>query len=146
MDMQDAAHRIAHEYPGGLKVLAERLGIGARVFNGKVNPSDAGHVLGLVEALRMQQIAGRFDILYAMADALDHVCVAKPKCSDEDVMGAMSRACAEFGDFLRQCDATMRDGRVTPNELKKNAKELAEMIGAANALYATMSAKAKVRP
>ena len=143
MNVLDAAHRIAHEAEGGLDALAVRMQIGPRVFNGKVNPNDKGHLLGLVEAVRMQQLTGRYDILYSMAETLDHVCIKKPSIEADDIGHAISTTCAEFGDFLRQIDSTMKDGQVTKNELKKVQKELAEMIAAANALHAIVASKSK---
>lgn len=143
MNIRDAAHLIAHEAPGGLEALAMRMGIGYKVFNAKCNPNDDQHVLGMIEALRMQQLTGRADILFAMADALDYICIKKPSVETTDLAHQIAITCAEFGDFLRQIDTTMKDGRVTRNELKKVQKELAEMIGAANTLQALIAAKAR---
>lgn len=143
MNVLDSAHAIAHECEGGLEALAVRMGVGSKVFNSKVNPNDAGHVLGLLEALRMQQLTGRADILFSMADALGYVCIKRPDIASGDVSHAITTTCAEFGDFLRQVDATMRDKRVTHNEMKKVQKELAEMIAAANALYSILDSKAR---
>ncbi len=142
MNVEDAAHRIAHEAEGGLDALAMRLGIGARVFNGQVNPNDKGHVLGLVTSVRMQQLTGRADILFAMADALDYVCIKRPDVQATDISHAIATTCAEFGDFMRQIDNTMQDGRVTRNELKKIEKELTEHIASATALHALVASKA----
>jgi len=143
MNIEDAAHLIAHEYKGGLEALALRMKIGSKVFNGKVNPNDKGHILGLVESVRMQQLAERYDILYAMSDALDHVCIKKPSIEAGDMAHAISSTCAEFGDFLRQIDNTMKDHRVTRNELKKVQKELAELIAAANGLMSVVASQAR---
>lgn len=143
MNVEDAAHAIAHDCEGGLEALAVRLGVGARVFNGQVNPNDKGHVLGLVMALRMQQLTGRADILFSMADALGYVCIKQPDVVAGDVAHAISTACAEFGDFVRSIDKMMRDNKVTRNELKKVQKELAEMIAAANALNAIVASKVR---
>lgn len=100
-------------------------------------------MLGLVEAVRMQQLTGRCDILYSIVETLDHVCIKKPNIESDDIGHAISTTCAEFGDFLRQIDSTMKDGRVTKNELKKVQKELAEMIAAANSLHALVASKIK---
>ena len=70
MNIQDAAHRIGHEYPGGAVALAHRMGINPTVFNSKLNPNNATHHLTLAEAQRMQQLTGRTDILEAMASGL----------------------------------------------------------------------------
>lgn len=142
MNVEDAAHRIAHEADGGLDALAMRLGIGARVFNGQVNPNDKGHVIGLVTSVRMQQLTGRADILFAMAESLDYVCIKRPNVQSTDMAHAIASTCAEFGDFMRQVDATLKDGQVTRNELKKIEKELVEHIASATALHALVASKA----
>jgi hypothetical protein len=140
MNIQDAAHRIGHEYPGGAGVLAQRMGINAAVFNSKLNPNTATHHLTLVEALRMQQLGERFDILHAMAEELGHVAIPMaPSIADTDVSHALATTCAEFGDFLRRVDATMRDGLVKAHEIKKNEKELLELIAAATKLHSLMA-------
>jgi len=139
MNVEDAAHAIAHEYEGGFETLALRMGIGAKVFNGKVNPNDKGHVLGLVDSLRMQQLTGRYDILYAMADTLGHVCIKRPDVECGEVSKLLSTFCVEFGDYMREVDRSMSDRKITPNEAKRLQKELIEMICAATRLNASLT-------
>lgn len=142
MNVIDAAHAIGHEYPGGAQALAVRMNIGATVFNNKLNPNTNTHHLTLVESVRMQQLTGRADVLYAMADALGFVVIPKPQVSDDDLMQSMGKACAEFGDFMRQVNDTMQDGKVSKNELKKVQRELVEMIAAASQLNAVLTNRA----
>lgn len=141
MNVMDAAHRLAHECDGGCDALATRMGIGKVVFSGKVRPGDRQHLLGLVEAVRMQQLTGRNDILMAMADELDCVCLPKPGASDtnEEMANLIVESCGEFGDYMREVDKALRDRKVTPNELKRLQKELLEMIAAATRIHARMS-------
>ena len=144
MNVLDAAHLIAHEYPGGAPALALRMGCKSqKVFDGKVNPNDLSHVLGLVESVRMQQLSGRADILYAMADALDHVCLKKPDMANEEINEAVSRTCIEFGEFIQSVTGSLKDKRVTRSEAKAMQKELAEMIAAATTLHSAVSALAE---
>lgn len=147
MNVEDAAHRIAHECDGGFEALAVRMGIGAKVFGGKVNPQDKGHLLGLVESVRMQQLTGRKDILHAMADTLDCVCLAKPTADDTtgDITTLISRTCAEFGDYLRETDKALHDKVVTPNKVKCLQKELLELICAATRLHTRMATMSERR-
>lgn len=143
MNVQDAAHLIGSEYPGGAKALAVRMDIGAAVFTGKLSPADKAHVLGLVESVRMQQLAGRFDILYAMAEELDHVCIRKPAFESADVSEATATVCVEFGQFLNEVTETMKDKTVTKNELKRMQKELTELIASDTTLNAIVAGKAR---
>ena len=143
MNVQDAAHGIAHDY--GIELMAGRLGIRPKVFNSQVNPNDPTHVLGLVTAVRMQQLAERYDILYAMAEALDHVCIRKPTVLQEDISDAVATACVEFGEFIHEVTEAVKDHRVTRNEAKKTQKELADLIASATRLQSIMAAMAESR-
>jgi hypothetical protein len=140
MNIQDAAHRIGHEYPGGAVALAHRMGIGPVVFNSKLNPNTLTHHLTLAEAQRMQQLTGRTDILEAMADELGYVIVKIPECiHDIDIAKATRRAVVEFGQWMEEIDKSLEDGSVTQNELKAIEKELVEMMSQAQNLTAALS-------
>jgi len=138
MNVIDAAYRVGHEYPGGAGLLADRMGIVRAVFNSKLNPNTHSHHLTLAESVRMQQLAGRTDILQAMATELGHVAIPLPEVSDENIPAALARTCAEFGDYMRLVDDSLRDGRVSPNEAKCLEKELTEMVAASTHLLAVL--------
>lgn len=140
MNIQDAAHRIGHEYPGGAVALAHRMGIGPVVFNSKLNPNTVTHHLTLAEAQRMQLLTGRADILEAMADELGYVIVKVPDCSsDVDISKATRKAVVEFGQWMEQIDKSLDDGHVSQNELKAIEKELVEMMAQAQKLTAALA-------
>lgn len=140
MNIQDAAHLIGHEYPGGAQAMADRMGIVRAVFNSKLNPNTTTHHLTVVEALRMQQLAGRYDILFSMAESCGFVCVPMPGDIHENIDRDVARMIKEFGDYIGRVSDAIEDGRVTPNELKRCEKELSEMMAAANALQAALAA------
>ncbi len=147
MNIQDAAHLIGHEYPGGSGPIADRMGIGRVVFNNKINPNNTTHHLTMVEALRLQQLAGRYDVLFAMAEACGFICLPVPGEVHENVDRDVAMLCKEFGEYIGRVSEALDDGRVTPNEIKRCEKELAEMIVAANTLQASLAAMAvKRRP
>ena len=140
MNIQDAAHRIGHEYPGGAVALAHRMGINPTVFNSKLNPNNTTHHLTLVEAQRMQQLTGRTDILEAMASELGYVIMHRPGTVDGcDIPSAPRRSLVEFGDWMREVDAALTDGKVTLNEVRAIERELVQMIGQAQVLTACLS-------
>jgi hypothetical protein len=141
MNVLDAAHRIGHEYPGGAKALAVRMDIGQTVFNSKLNPNTTTHHLTLVEALRMQQLSGRYDILQAMADELGHVAVPLPAVDGEELTMAISRTCAEFGQYLKDIDEAWADKKITANEAKRLETDLTRWIAQATHLQSLLAAK-----
>lgn len=143
MDILGAAHRIGHDFQGGMDALAPQMGCNPRVLNNKINPRCESHHLTLVEAVRMQQITGRHDILFAEAEMLGYVCVPRAECADMDITYALTKACSEFGDYMREADRALRDNKVTPNEIKRLERELAELIQAATTLQGAIVSKGR---
>ena len=140
MNILDAAHLIGHDYPGGAGALAQRMGIGHVVFNNKINPNNTTHHLTLVESLRMQQLAARFDVLFAMAEACGFICLPMPEAHPEAIATEITTLCREFGEYVAQVASAVEDGRITGNELKTTERELADLIAAANNLQAHLGA------
>lgn len=140
MNIQDAAHRIGHEYPGGVPALAHRMGKNPTVLNSKLNPNNDTHHLTLAEADLMQHLSGRTDVLEAMADGLGYVVMHKPGTVEGcDIPSATRRAMVEFGDWMREVDAALADGSITTNEVRSIERELVQMITRAQALTACLS-------
>lgn len=140
MNIQDAAHRIGHEYPGGVPALAHRMGKNPTVLNSKLNPNNSTHHLTLEEADLMQHLSGRTDILEAMAAGLGYVVTNKPGTVEGcDIPAATRRSMVEFGDWMREIDTALSDGRVTLNEVRAIERELVQMIGRAQELTACLS-------
>lgn len=145
MNIEDAAHRVGHDSPGGVAALAPRMGMSQAVLNSKINPNTRTHHLSISEMIRMEQLTGRVDMLFAHAEALGYVAVPVPCIGDDNVDHAITTACAEFGDYLRTVGDALGDKRVTPNEAKKLEKELVEMMSAATHLQALLTAKLRKR-
>lgn len=139
MKITDAAYMVGHDYPGGAGALADRMGIVRAVFNSKLNPNTQTHHLTLVEALKMQQLAGRFDVLFAMAEACGFVCLPVPGEIHDNIDRDIAALCKEFGDYVSSVSCAIDDGRVSPNELRRCEKELAEMLAAAQVLQAALA-------
>lgn len=129
-DVGDAAYRVAHQFPGGVPALAQRMGMSPNTLSHKVSLTNESHKLSLSEAVYMQHVANRFDILYAMAESLGHVCLAAPEMGETEVTGILATVGAEVGDVFREVQRVLADGRVTPNERRKVAAQVAEAITA----------------
>lgn len=139
MSVEDAANRLGHEYPGGAMALAARMGMSGNVLNQKLNPNREHHKLTLTEALRMQQLAGRADILHAMAATLGYMALPLPEVAEpQEIAHGVARLCAEFGDYLRAVDETWADRRISPNEQRRLERELGDMIAQAARLQAAL--------
>lgn len=145
MNIEDAAHRVGHESPGGVAALAPRMGMKEAVLNSKINPNTRTHHLTIGEMVRMESLTGRADMLVAHAEALGYVAIPVPNVEEGDIAHAIATACAEFGDYLRTVDAAMSDRKVTRNEQIVLEKELVEMIAAATRLQSLLVADIRVK-
>ena len=111
------------------------MGDNPNTLNHKLNPNNESHRLSVGDAVRLQIAANRFDVLYAMASSLNHVCLPLPEVeSRDDVAAQLMRIGAEIGDVFRVAGDAIRDDKITPNERRKVATEVAEVMAALGAL------------
>lgn len=145
MNVIDAAHAVVHDYPGGSEPLAKRMGMAGAILRGKVNENDKGHHLTLVEAVRLQHLTGDHRIIQAEAEEMGYMLVHLPDCEDADFGQAAMRSIKEFGEFVGSCEESLRDGKVTKNEMRRIEKELLEALAHMSRLHQLISAKAAKR-
>lgn len=139
-DVDDAAYQLAHQFPGGVPALAQRMGMNANTLQLKVNPNTETHKLSLRESVQAQVVARDCRVLYAMAAALDHVCLPLPHLSDnEQISMALAQVGAEVGDVFREVQRVLDDKHVTPNERREVAQQVAEAIGALGAVMRALT-------
>ncbi|PQV50999.1 phage regulatory CII family protein [Paraburkholderia sp. BL21I4N1] len=122
MNILDAAHAVAHDYPGGCESLAPRMGMSAAVLRNKVNPNNTTHHLTVAEAVRMSQITGDVRIAEAIANELGHALVKLPQvsdCCDSAIVEMMGKAWETHGDVGREITKTLEDGRVEHKEVAR---------------------------
>ena len=139
MNVLEAAHRIGIDV--GMKKLADMTGMDYDLLRAKLSLNNPRNHLHLMESVLLQSASGRVDILHAMAEELGHVAMPLPTVTSPSLPQAVTRACAEFGDYMRKADEVFDDGEVTPNEIRALEKELTEMIAAATRLQAVLSGK-----
>jgi hypothetical protein len=139
MNVQDAARRICTLK--GTKKVAHLIGMNSDLLKAKLTISNERNKLSLDEAVLIQSATGEADILHAMAEELGYAVIPLPVYNAPSRPQAISKACAEFGDFMRKADEVFDDGEVTPNEAKALEKELTEMIAAATRLHSVLVGK-----
>ena len=143
MNIHDAAYNIGHSYPGGAKILAQRLGINQAVFNSKLNPNTPSHHLTLDEAYRMGQITGRSDILEAMATDMGYVLVKLPNIDgEEDLSAAIRRNVGEFGRYMDLIDQSLSDEEITQTERKALEEKVIQVLARTQHLQSLLSSLA----
>lgn len=122
MNVDDAAHAVVHDYPGGSGSLSPRVGIGAAVLRNKVNPKTATHHLHLKEAVRITALTGDMRILQAFAQECGHIVLAAPgdddrHASDMAVLELVAAVGGSQGDLFGSIHRALADGELTPAEL-----------------------------
>lgn len=129
-DVDDAAYRIGHSYPGRVPALAVRMGVNADTLAKKLNPNCETHRLSVADSVHLQVAAGRNDILYAMASSLDHVCIYMPDAAPDQVAMRLAKVGAEVGDVFRVAQQVMADGKIDAAERRELKAQIAEAVGA----------------
>lgn len=143
MDVLDAAFLIAQETPGGVQVLAQRMGASANTLQHKLNPNNTTHMLSLKEALAIQQVSGLPYVLYAMAAALDHVCLrSRPDVAEGDAWEAFRFLQQSMGELTAAAaDALQGDGAVSGNAHRRVEHYANEAIAGISALVNAVAAR-----
>lgn len=139
----DAAYMTAHEYPGGVRALALRIGAkNADVLSHKLNPNDQANHLTASDLMAIMTLTGDHRALHAACMTLGYMALPLPsQTGDDTTTEALTDTCKEFADYLQSVTAALADNRVTATELRKVRKELAEMVAAAGNLQAILAAK-----
>jgi hypothetical protein len=124
VNIDDAAHAVVHDYPGGSPSLAPRMGMSAAMLRNKVNPNDTTHHLTLKEAQRLTLITGDARVLKAFAGECDHV-VIEPRTHDDDaasdmaVLEMMAALWSKQGDLGTTIHQALADGALTEQEFDR---------------------------
>jgi hypothetical protein len=138
MDPIDAAYHTAHDYPGGVPAVAQRMGVSANTLQHKVSLTNDTHHLTLREAVAMQEVTGDARILHAMAGALGYACVSLQTDGASGTLEQVMYMAKEFGEVLGSVNNAVADGRVTPNEMRDCERQAAELMAAISGVLATV--------
>lgn len=140
----DAAYHVVHDYPGGAAALAPRLGKASVTLCHEVKPPSGSMAkFGLTDAVKVSDLADDFRILHSFAQALHHQAVRYeiPECDTaEDVHACAAHFTREVAEALLAVNQALTDGRITPNEIHRIEKEVADIAPAAVSLVARMRA------
>lgn len=121
MNVDDAAHAVVHDYPGGTPALAPRLGMSAAVLRNKVNTHCDTHHLTLHEAVRITSLTDDPRILHAFAQETGRVALDAPTGDDEHasdmaVLEMVVAVMAGQGDLGGTIHRALADGDLTQFE------------------------------
>lgn len=132
-DVLELAYRVAHDYPGGIPALAQRLAINAGTLQNRLNPQQEESRLGLAEAVAITLATNDSRILKAFAAACGHVAIPMPdlrRVSDTALLDLLFKRDKEMGEFAQAVAEALKDGDVTPQEMKGIRREGMEAVGA----------------
>lgn len=145
MNIQDAAYLTVHDAPGGASALQVRLG--KRNLSDEVNPNIKGAKLGLLDALKIQQLTGDHRIFMCMADELGYEVPVLREDEEQDAAGNLqacllrhSAALLAVGNLTSQIADSLRDGVVDRNEMRQLSRVNAEFDAARAALNRALRA------
>lgn len=138
LDVLDAAYHTAHEHPGGVPAVAQRMGVSANTLQHKVSLTNDTHHLSLREAVALQEVTGDARILHAMAGSLGYACVSLHADGNSTTLEQVMHMAKEFGEVLGVVNDAVADGTVTPNEMRDCENKAAELIAALNGTLAAV--------
>jgi hypothetical protein len=143
MSEMAAAFNVAHDFEGGARALALKIGENPNTFSHALTGT-AGAALRIITCRKMGLMARDFRILHAFAAEQGFMCVPLPESLDlgsNDVMKAMADASKEFAELVREtCSAMSDDGDISDNEMARFERELGESMATHQKLLAVVRA------
>lgn len=142
MNVLDAAYHTVHDYPGGAAALALRLGKSCSSLSHEVKPpagSTAKH--GLLDAVKIMQLAGDYRVLHAIAAQCGGMFVPLPELAEESPCAhGVARVAREFADVMGEVASSMADAVVSDNELARIERAWGELLQAGQGMLAHIAA------
>ncbi len=147
MNTLDAAHQLAREYPGGLDILATRLGKSpftlrhelTRQGSAKFALSDAEAATEFALAVKMPN---PLRILQSFAQNVGARVIVLPEIAEgqDDTLKGLAEAASAFSQFVNSVAMAVADGKVTANELQEVDRRLSALVGHSTAVQALLAA------
>lgn len=107
-----ARYNTAHDYKGGIRALADLMGVSHNTLTHKVNPNTATHHLTQEEGVRMMELTGNVAMLHAQAARLGFVVQpATPAAGDGSPLDVLAHWLACVADVSKATADGLSDGR-----------------------------------
>ncbi len=136
-NIPDLVYDTAHDFPGGVPALAQRMGMSAKILNNKVKQTVDTHHTTVNDAVKMIDITGDDRIAHGFAALVGGIIVKLAdfdNVSDMALLETYTKLMAEFGDFGKDFHATLTDGKITRAEFNKLKEDLYRLHSAAHTL------------
>lgn len=141
LDIDDALYHLAHDYPGGVPALAQRMGMSPNSLAHKVSLTQRTHHASPGELVKLQAIAGDARPLHAMAAELGYVAIAvTPKAGGGTSLQDVTRLVREFAELLGAVTEAAEDASITANEMRRVEAEAGDVMAAIDGCLMTLRA------
>ncbi|MBC2731364.1 phage regulatory CII family protein [Thiobacillus sp.] len=137
MNVADALYALVHDYAGGAKALAARVGMNVHVLYSKVNPNIKTHQPTVFELMQWMALSGDHRTLRAQNEELGYlppIPRVSADVSDTALLESYTKLISELGDFSTKFHLALADGRVTKKEVKRLRSEMLDFVGAGEEL------------
>jgi hypothetical protein len=125
--LDDAIARTSHDFPGGGKVLADRMSINPGTLYNKCNPGMPTHRLTLPEAVDVMRHCQDVRILKVLCQKAHHACVSWlqfQQVGDMALFDAWTAADMEHGKTVESIRDALSDGRIDHHEYRRIKTEM----------------------
>lgn len=117
--LEDSIAKTSRDFPGGIKLLAEKLSINQGTLYNKCNPSMESHRLTLQEALDIMQLSEDVRILDVLCRKTHHACIPQTQfrhAGDMALFDAWTASDMEHGKTVETIRNALSDERIDNNE------------------------------
>lgn len=139
INQHDARYNLARAYPGGIEMLARRMGMSVNVLRNKLAPGIKTHVITdeedslIIEYCEEARVVDPCRAL--IAKNWRHRLIAFPlpdadHLSSSDLAQAMCHTVKEFADVMSTTSNALADGKVSVAEMDVMEKEMQEALAA----------------
>ena len=141
MSPDDALHRTALDFPGGVESLHQRLGIKVAysTFANQLNPNMSNTEPSFKLARRIMLMANDFTALDAQCREAGGLFIPLggfDEVSDETLFNTLTALNKEFGDVSQSLSDAMKDNRIDSCDVERLDQQVYELTQAAQALVA----------
>lgn len=141
----DAAYYTAHKYPGGVRAIAQRMGMSANVLQNKVNPNNDTHHLTLAEAVALMDVSDNDAILMALAAHRGYDLMRTIPANTDSPTSLYWQAAAAHAEFMQAVADAMQAG-ATSNALRRISNRATDAEAHMHSLVGAVASSIPVPP
>jgi hypothetical protein len=127
--LNELVHKTIHNYKGGTKALANKIGVNAGTLNNKADPCMKAHTLNLYELIAILRETKDPQLLFEIAQINGYACVPIQDfsgTSDMEILEAWANWGAERGETEQAIRNALSDNKIIQSELDKIKSEMYE--------------------